>query len=64
MQHITPKSLQQYKFVSLEDCIEQNNALRIIDAFVEKMGLNKSGFKLNSSYSKIHFQNLHYNGYI
>ena len=48
MQHITPKSRQQYEFVSLDDFIEQNNAVRFIDAFVEKLELNKLGFKLNT----------------
>ncbi len=47
MQHITPKSRQQYEFVSLDDFIEQNHAVRFMDAFVEKPELNKRGFKLN-----------------
>jgi transposase len=48
MQHIRAKSRQQYEFVSLDDFIEQNHAVRFIDAFVEKLELNKLGFKLNT----------------
>lgn len=48
MQHITPKSRQQYEFVSLDDCIDKNNPVRFIDAFVEKLELNKLGFKLTT----------------
>jgi transposase len=47
MQHITPKNRQQYEFVSLEDFIENNNPVRFVDAFVEKLELNKLGFKLS-----------------
>lgn len=48
MQHITPKSRQQYEFVSLDDLITKNNPVRFVDAFVEKLELNKLGFKLNT----------------
>jgi len=48
MQHITPKSRQQYEFVSLEDLIENINPVRFVDAFVEKLELNKLGFKQNT----------------
>lgn len=48
MQHILPKNRQQYEFISLEDFIDKNNAVRFVDAFVEKLELNKLGFKLNT----------------
>jgi len=47
MQHITPHNRQQYEFVNLEDCIDQNNVVRFIDAFVEKIDLSRLGFKTN-----------------
>lgn len=48
MQQITPKSRQQYEFVSLDDLVAKNNPVRFVDAFVEKLELNKLGFKLNT----------------
>jgi len=46
MQHITPKNRQQYEFVNLEDLIDRENPVRFVDAFVEKLELEKLGFKL------------------
>ena len=46
MQYITPKNRQQYEFVSLEDFIDKDNPVRFVDVFVEKLELNKLGFKL------------------
>ena len=48
MQHITPKNRQQYEFISLEDFIDKNNPVRFVDAFVEKLELDKLGFKLST----------------
>jgi len=48
MQHITPKNRQQYEFVSLDDFIDNNNPVRFVDAFVEKLELDKLGFKLST----------------
>lgn len=48
MQQIVPKNRQQMEFVSLEDLIESNNAVRFVDAFVEKVELDKLGFKLST----------------
>ena len=41
---ISPKSRTQIEFKSLEDFIEKDNAVRFIDAFVEKLELNKLFF--------------------
>ena len=48
MQQIVPKNRQQMEFVSLEDLIESNNAVRFVDAFVEKIELDKLGFKTST----------------
>jgi hypothetical protein len=44
MQHITPKNRQQYEFVNLEDFIDKNNPVRFVDAFIDKLELDKLGF--------------------
>ena len=41
---ISPKSRTQIEFKSLEDFIEKDNAVRFIDAFVEKLELDKLFF--------------------
>lgn len=41
---ITPKSRTQIEFKSLEDYIEKDNTVRFIDAFVEKLELDKLFF--------------------
>lgn len=45
MDHISPVSRQQYEFVSLEDCIDSDNPVRLVDAFVDKLDLSRLGFK-------------------
>lgn len=71
MQHITPKNRQQYEFVSLEDFIDKNNPVRFVDAFVEKLELDKLGFKLNivktegrPSYKSALFLKIYIYGYL
>jgi len=46
MDHISPVSRQQYEFVNLEDCINTDNPVRFVDAFVDKLDLHKLGFKI------------------
>ena len=41
---ITSKNRTQIEFKSLEDFIEKNNPVRFIDAFVDKLELNKLSF--------------------
>jgi transposase len=41
---ITSKNRSQIEFRSLEDCIEKENTVRFIDAFVEKLELEKLSF--------------------
>ncbi len=48
MHHIQPKNRHQMEFTSLEDVIENDNAVRFIDAFVDKLELTKLGFTLNT----------------
>ena len=48
MQHIPLINFNQYEFTSLEDLIEQDNIIRFIDAFVDKLELSKLGFTLNT----------------
>lgn len=48
MDHISPFNRQQYEFVNLEDCIDVENPVRFIDAFVDKLDLFKLGFKINT----------------
>ena len=71
MQHITPKDRQQYEFVSLEDFIDKNNPVRFVDAFVEKLELDKLGFKLSTvktegrpSYQSALFLKIYIYGYL
>lgn len=47
MDHITPLNRQQYEFINLEDCIDTDNPVRFIDAFVDKLDLTRVGFKIN-----------------
>lgn len=44
MQHITGTNRYQTNFSSLEDLIDPNNKVHIIDAFVEKLELDKLDF--------------------
>ena len=48
MQHILSKNRHQIEFTSLEDLIESDNTVRFVDAFVDKLELNKLGFTLNT----------------
>jgi transposase len=47
MDHISPVSRQQYEFLSLDDCIDSDNPVRLVDAFVDKLDLSRLGFKTN-----------------
>lgn len=71
MQHITLKNRHQYEFVSLEDFIDKNNPVRFVDAFVEKLELDKLGFKLTTlktegrpSYQSSLFLKIYIYGYL
>ena len=71
MQHIPFKNRNQYKFSSLEDLIEKDNVVRFVDAFVDKLELNKLGFNLNivknegrPSYDSAVFLKLYIYGYL
>ena len=44
MNYIIGQDRLQLEFVSLEDRISKDNAVRFIDAFVEEIDLNKLGF--------------------
>lgn len=46
MQHINSHSRNQLEFTCLNDLIENDNQVRFIDAFVEKLELLKLGFKI------------------
>lgn len=46
MQHITSNSRNQLEFSCLDDLIENDNSVRFIDAFVEKLDLTQLGFKV------------------
>ncbi len=48
MQHILSKNRHQIEFTSLEDLIEADNTVRFVDAFVDKLELNKLGFTLKT----------------
>ncbi|MBL7930252.1 MAG: IS1182 family transposase, partial [Bacteroidia bacterium] len=48
MDYISPFNREQYEFVNLEDCIDVENPVRFIDAFVDKLDLFKLGFKINT----------------
>jgi hypothetical protein len=45
MQFIAGNDRQQTYFSTLEDQVAADNAVRIIDAFVDKLDLQKMGFK-------------------
>lgn len=71
MQHISIKTRDQIEFRSLEDLIEPDNVIRFIDAFVDKLELNKLGFTLNTikkegrpSYNSSIFLKLYIYGYL
>lgn len=71
MQHILLKSRQQIEFSSLDDLIEIDNTVRFIDAFVDKLELNKLGFTVNMlkkegrpSYNSSLFLKLYIYGYL
>jgi hypothetical protein len=48
MQHIPLKNRHQIEFTSLDDLIEKENTVRFVDAFVDKLELNKLGFTINT----------------
>ena len=71
MQHIIPKSRQQIEFSSLDDFIEEDNAVRFVDAFVDKLELEKLSFTLNilkkegrPSYDSALFLKFYFYGYL
>lgn len=71
MHHIPIKNRQQIDFTSLEDLIEADNVIRFIDAFVDKLELNKLGFIVNTikkagrpSYNSTVFLKLYIYGYL
>ena len=45
MQFITGNSRNQTYFSTLEDQVSTDNAVRLMDAFIDKLDLQKSGFK-------------------
>lgn len=47
MKHISGDDRRQYEFSNLEDWIPEDDPVRFIDAFVEKVDLVKLGFKVN-----------------
>ena len=52
MQHILSKNRHQIEFTSLDDLIEADNTVRFVDAFVDKLELNKNGsLKICYSYN-------------
>lgn len=46
MQHITTSNRNQLEFTCLDDLIENDNPVRFIEVFVEKLELTKLGFKI------------------
>lgn len=71
MQHIQLKNRSQIEFTSLEDLIENDNVVRFIDAFVDKLELTKLGFIVNTlkkegcpSYESRVFLKLYIYGYL
>lgn len=48
MPQIIQKSRNQIEFKSLEDVIEKDNPVRFIDAFVEKLKLEKLHFAMKT----------------
>ena len=45
---IACKNRNQIEFTSLEDLIDTDNTVKFVDAFVDKLELNKLGFTLNT----------------
>jgi transposase len=71
MHHIAHKNRSQVEFISLEQLVEKDNAVRFIDAFVDKLELTKLGFRLNQiknegrpSYNSAFFLKLYIYGYL
>ena len=71
MQHISLKNRHQIEFTSLEDLIEEDNTVRFVDAFVDKLELPKLGFTINTikkegrpSYQSSLFLKLYIYGYL
>ena len=48
MEHIIPHNRNQIEFVSLDDLIEQDNQVRFIEAFVEKIDLTQLHFEIKT----------------
>lgn len=44
MEYITPHNRSQIAFSSLDELVEQDNQVRFIEAFVEKLDLNQLNF--------------------
>ena len=44
MAYLDPKDRFQFQMSSLEDCIETENSVRFVDAFVEHLELPEIGF--------------------
>lgn len=44
MEYITPYNRSQIEFISLDDLVEQDNQVRFIEAFVEKLDLTQLSF--------------------
>jgi len=68
---ITPKNRTQIEFKSLEDFIEKDNTVRFIDAFVEKLELDKLAFKTKPvkvegrpSFTNALFLKIYFYGYL
>jgi transposase len=71
MQHISSINRHQIEFTSHEDLIEQDNSVRFVDAFVDKLELPKLGFTINTikkegrpSYQSSLFLKLYIYGYL
>lgn len=70
MEHISGESRFQYEFGNLDDLIPQDDPVRFIDAFVEKLDLSKLGFRINKvnregrpSYDSRLFLKIYFYGY-
>jgi transposase len=68
---ISSKNRSQIEFKSLEDCIEKENTVRFIDAFVEKLELEKLAFANKSikvegrpSFTNPLFLKIYFYGYL
>jgi hypothetical protein len=46
MEFIVGVDRQQMQLLSMEDAINQNNIVRFVDAFVDKLDLEKLGFQM------------------